>query len=65
MMLPFVFVSLGLMKYNKFPAKVFVGDTYTVFAGILFAVVGILCHFSKTLLLLFLPQVLNFLLSLP
>ncbi|VDP50681.1 unnamed protein product [Soboliphyme baturini] len=30
-----------------------------------FAVVGILGHFSKTLLLFFIPQILNFLYSLP
>lgn len=43
----------------------FVGDTYCYFAGMTFAVVGILGHFSKTLLLFFLPQVLNFLYSTP
>ena len=43
----------------------FVGDTYTYFAGMAFAVVGILGHFSKTLMILFLPQILNFVLSLP
>ncbi|GJN10789.1 hypothetical protein PR202_ga28912 [Eleusine coracana subsp. coracana] len=43
----------------------FVGDTYTYFAGMALAVVGILGHFSETLLLFFLPQVLNFLCSVP
>nr|CEL66080.1 TPA: Os07g0661100 protein, related [Neospora caninum Liverpool] len=57
--------SLGLLSFNWYPSQVFVGDTYTCFAGIYFAVVGILGHFSKTLLLLFLPQLLNFVLSLP
>jgi UDP-N-acetylglucosamine--dolichyl-phosphate N-acetylglucosaminephosphotransferase len=64
-MLPFLFTSLALLKYNAFPSKVFVGDTYTSFAGIVFAVWGILGHFSKTLLLFFIPQIINFLLSLP
>ncbi|KAK7846684.1 udp-n-acetylglucosamine--dolichyl-phosphate n-acetylglucosaminephosphotransferase [Quercus suber] len=40
-------------------------DTYTYFAGMTMAVVGILGHFSETLLVFFAPQVLNFLLSLP
>lgn len=53
------------MKHNAFPSKVFVGDTYCYFAGMTFAVVGILGHFSKTLLLFFVPQVVNFLLSVP
>ena len=44
---------------------VFVGDTYCYFAGMTFAVVGILAHFSKTLLLFFIPQILNFLFSVP
>jgi UDP-N-acetylglucosamine--dolichyl-phosphate N-acetylglucosaminephosphotransferase len=42
-----------------------VGDTYCYFAGMTFAVVGILGHFSKTLLLFFIPQILNFLYSTP
>lgn len=33
------------------------GDTYCYFAGMTFAVVGIHGHFSKTLILMFLPQV--------
>ena len=35
----------------------FVGDTYTYFAGMTIAVAGILGHFSETLLLLLIPQV--------
>ncbi len=33
--------------------------------GMTFAVTGILGHFSKTLLLFFIPQVINFLISFP
>ena len=43
----------------------FVGDTYCYFAGMVFAVVGILGHFSKTMLLLFIPQIVNFIYSCP
>ncbi len=64
-MLSFVGVTLGLVKHNWYPASVFVGDTFCYFAGMTFAVVGILGHFSKTLLLFFIPQVLNFLWSVP
>lgn len=63
--LSFIGVSGGLLKHNWYPASVFVGDTYCYFAGMTFAVVGILGHFSKTLLLFFIPQVLNFLWSVP
>jgi UDP-N-acetylglucosamine--dolichyl-phosphate N-acetylglucosaminephosphotransferase len=64
-MMSFVGVTLGLLKHNWCPANVFVGDTYCYFAGMTFAVVGILGHFSKTLLLFFIPQVINFLWSVP
>jgi UDP-N-acetylglucosamine--dolichyl-phosphate N-acetylglucosaminephosphotransferase len=64
-LLPFIGVSLALLCHNWYPSKVFVGDTYCYFAGMVFVVVGILGHFSKTLLLLFIPQLLNFLYSCP
>mmetsp|Transcript_254 Transcript_254/g.459 ORF Transcript_254/g.459 Transcript_254/m.459 type:complete len:301 (+) Transcript_254:54-956(+) len=65
LVIPFVAVSLGLLRHNWFPADVFVGDTYCYFAGMTFAVIGIHGHFSKTLLLLFLPQIFNFIYSVP
>ncbi|KAG9319097.1 hypothetical protein KVV02_003097 [Mortierella alpina] len=63
--LPFIGVSTGLLVHNWYPSKVFIGDTYCYFAGMTFAVVGILAHYSKTLLLFFIPQIFNFLLSAP
>jgi UDP-N-acetylglucosamine--dolichyl-phosphate N-acetylglucosaminephosphotransferase len=65
LLLPLIGVSLALLQHNWFPARVFVGDTYCYFAGMVFAVVGILGHFSKTLLLLFVPQIFNFVYSVP
>ncbi|KAI9482420.1 glycosyl transferase family 4-domain-containing protein [Coemansia mojavensis] len=65
LLLPFTAVSLALYYWNVFPARVFVGDTYCYFAGMTFAVCGILGHFSKTLLLLFGPQIFNFIYSTP
>lgn len=65
LLLPFLGVSLALLKHNWFPARVFVGDTYCYFAGMVFAVVAIQGHFSKTLLLLLTPQVANFAYSVP
>nr|AFK37996.1 unknown [Lotus japonicus] len=62
---PLLATSLALFSFNWYPSSVFVGDTYTYFAGMTMAVAGILGHFSETLLIFFLPQVLNFLLSLP
>jgi UDP-N-acetylglucosamine--dolichyl-phosphate N-acetylglucosaminephosphotransferase len=62
-MIPFLLCALALLKHNRFPSKVFVGDTFCYAAGMTFAVVGILGHFSKTMMLFFIPQLLNFLLS--
>lgn len=64
-MLPFLSVNLALLKFNWFPAEIFVGDTFCYFAGMTFAVVGILGHFSKTMLLFFAPQIFNFIFSCP
>lgn len=65
LVLPFLGVTSALLYYNWWPAQVFVGDTYCYLAGMVFAVVGILGHFAKTVLLLFLPQIFNFAYSVP
>ncbi len=65
MMLPFIATSAALLRFNFYPAKVFVGDVYPYYAGMCFAVAAILGHFSKSLLLLVIPQIANFLYSLP
>ena len=62
---PFLACTLGLMAHNWYPSKVFVGDTFTYFAGMALGVAGILGHFSETLLIFFLPQIANFLYSSP
>ncbi|XP_058125104.1 UDP-N-acetylglucosamine--dolichyl-phosphate N-acetylglucosaminephosphotransferase [Anopheles ziemanni] len=64
-MLPYIGATLALWRYNRYPSEVFVGDTFNYLSGMTFAVVGILGHFSKTVLLFFIPQVLNFLYSVP
>ncbi|CAK7270838.1 tunicamycin resistance protein [Sporothrix epigloea] len=64
-LLPFLGVSAALLAHNWYPARVFVGDTYCYFAGMVFVVVSILGHFSKTLVLLLLPQIANFVYSAP
>ncbi|XP_049537318.1 UDP-N-acetylglucosamine--dolichyl-phosphate N-acetylglucosaminephosphotransferase [Anopheles darlingi] len=64
-MLPYIGATLALWQYNRYPSEVFVGDTFNYLSGMTFAVVGILGHFSKTVLLFFIPQVLNFLYSVP
>ncbi|KAA0202635.1 hypothetical protein HAZT_HAZT011243 [Hyalella azteca] len=65
LLMPFIATSFALFLHNKYPARAFVGDTFTYFAGMTFAVVGILGHFSKTVMLFFIPQLVNFAYSLP
>ena len=50
---------------HRYPARAFPGDTLCYVTGMAFSVVGIQGHFSKTLLLFFLPQIFNFVLSCP
>merc|ERR1719394_741120 len=64
-LLPYLGTSLGLLAHNWYPSKVFPGDTFCYFSGMTLAVVAILGHFSKTLLLFFIPQIANFLYSVP
>lgn len=65
LIIPFVFSSLALFMFNKYPSECFIGDTYCYFAGMTFACSSILGHYSKTMLLFFIPQIINFLISLP
>lgn len=62
---PYLSTSIPLLYYNWYPSEVFPGDTFCYFSGMTFAVVAILGHFSKTLMLFLIPQVINFLYSLP
>jgi len=65
MLIPFVGIALALLRFNWYPARVFVGDTWCYFSGMVFAVVGISGHFAKTLMLFFVPQIFNFIYSAP
>lgn len=65
LMLPLAATCAGLLAWNRHPSLVFVGDTFCYFAGQALACAGVLGHFSKTLLLFFIPQIFNFLLSCP
>jgi UDP-N-acetylglucosamine--dolichyl-phosphate N-acetylglucosaminephosphotransferase len=37
----FLGASLALMKFNAYPAKIFIGDTFCYFAGIILALASI------------------------
>lgn len=63
--LPFMSSSLALLFHNWYPAQVFVGDSYTYTAGMSFAVIAILGKISKTVMLFFIPQFINYFMSVP
>ena len=62
---PYLATTIPLLYYNWYPSAIFNGDTFNYFSGMTLAVVAILGHFSKTLLLFFIPQIFNFVYSLP
>mgnify|MGYP001578519426 CR=1 FL=1 len=62
---PFVGVSIALYTFNKYPSRVFVGDSYTYFAGMTLAVASVSGTYTKTAMLFFAPQIINFVLSIP
>nr|XP_019014482.1 UDP-N-acetylglucosamine-dolichyl-phosphate N-acetylglucosaminephosphotransferase [Kwoniella pini CBS 10737]OCF53263.1 UDP-N-acetylglucosamine-dolichyl-phosphate N-acetylglucosaminephosphotransferase [Kwoniella pini CBS 10737] len=64
-MIPLIGICLGFLWHNWYPAKAFPGDTFCYFTGMAFSAVAIQGHFSKTLILFFLPQIFNFILSCP
>lgn len=65
LLMPFLGVSAALWQANKYPARIFVGDSYTYFAGTVLAVASVTGVYSKTLLLFFVPQLINFTISIP
>lgn len=65
LIIPFIGCTAALLVHNWFPSTVFVGDTFCYFAGMEFAVSGILSHSSKTMILFFIPQIFNFIYSIP
>ena len=65
LLMPFVSTSIVLLCFNWYPASVFVGDSFTSFAGMLFAVTGLVFHMNYTLFWMLLPQTFNFCVSLP
>lgn len=62
---PFCATSLSLLIFNKVKKKTFVGDTFCYFAGCVIAAAGIMGKYPIKLLFFFIPQLINFILSLP
>ena len=64
-LIPFLFVTLILFYYNKFPSKVFVGDSFTYFAGGALGVASIVGGYDRLMFLFFFPEFINFFVSIP
>jgi UDP-N-acetylglucosamine--dolichyl-phosphate N-acetylglucosaminephosphotransferase len=65
LLMPFIGATLALLSFSWFPSRVFVGDVFTLTAGAVVAAAGTVGHFAEMTLLFMVPQVLNFVVSLP
>ena len=60
----FVFALAGFWLHNKYPAKIFPGDTLTYTTGAVIAIIAILGNLEKIFLILYVPYILEFFLKL-
>jgi len=58
------FALLGFLMFNKYPAKVFGGDTLTYSVGAFCAIMAILANQERALIILFIPYAAQFFLKL-
>ncbi len=64
MAIPFLGCCLALAWFNKYPARVFVGNSFTYFSGMFLVSVALLANMEKLFILCTFPQLVNFLYSL-
>lgn len=64
-LVPFCATTLSLFLFNKTSAKTFVGDTFCYFAGCVLCAASLVGKYPIKLLFYFIPQLLNFVLSIP
>lgn len=58
-----VFSLLGFYLFNRYPAKVFPGDSLTLSIGALIAIMAILGNFEKIALIVFIPYIIEMVLK--
>jgi len=61
----FIGCSLALLRYNHYPAKIFVGDVYTYFAGCIYVTSAVVGNYLIASGFLYFMQLINFGLSIP
>jgi UDP-N-acetylglucosamine--dolichyl-phosphate N-acetylglucosaminephosphotransferase len=59
----YIFVAVALLLHNKYPASVFVGDSWCYLSGMFF--VAVARHETEQLAIIMFPQIINTILSLP
>lgn len=60
---PFLGGCIALAWFNKYPAKIFVGNSFTYFAGMFLITVAVFSNMEKLFILCTFPQFINFLYS--
>lgn len=64
MVFAMVFALLGFLVYNRYPARIFPGDTLTYTVGAFIAIVAIIGNMEKIAVVLFIPYFIEFILKL-
>ena len=60
---PFMGATVALLVFNKFPAKVFPGDTFTLFMGATIVSAALLVNLKEAAAVLFIPMIAEFFLK--
>lgn len=56
---------MALLRYNRYPARCFVGDVYTYFAGCVYVTAAVAGNYLVMAGFLYFQELINFFLSLP
>lgn len=62
---PLAATTLAILHFNWYPSQVFVGDTFTFFAGTVIAAAAVFGQYTGTLFIFLLPQFINAMYTLP
>jgi len=61
---PYIGATLTFLWFNRFPAKVFPGDTFTLFSGATLVAAAVMVDLKEVGTLLFIPMIIEFILKL-
>ena len=63
LLVPFLGALIAFLWFNKYPAKIFPGDTMTLFMGATIAIAGILSNLQVQTTFIFIPMIVEFFLK--